>query len=122
MMHKLLILNIRYTFRFPIVTLPPSSVFQDSRITAAHLYPDVSKLLFHDLFEVGNIRFDPSVRLRYSTLVQMLVRLIGCLTQYWLATGGKFAEDLVTGRDLLVTWFVNAFSTVYEHSNGTFFE
>jgi hypothetical protein len=47
--------------RFPMVTLPPSLVFQDSRIAAAQLYPDVSKLLFHDLFESGDIRFDPSV-------------------------------------------------------------
>lgn len=67
---------------FPMVTLPPSLIFQDSRIAAAQLYPDASKLLFHDLFESGNIRFDPS---------------------YWLATGGKFAEKLITGRDLLVT-------------------
>jgi hypothetical protein len=44
-----------------MVTLPPSLVFQDSRIAAAQLYPDVSKLLFHDLFESGDIRFDPSV-------------------------------------------------------------
>lgn len=67
---------------FPIITLPPSLVFQDSRIVAVQLYPNVSKLLFHSLFEAGNIRFDPT---------------------YWLAMGGKFADRLVTGRDLLVT-------------------
>lgn len=27
------------------------------------------------------------------------------LFKYWLAMGGKFADRLVTGRDLLVTWF-----------------
>lgn len=55
-----------------MVTLPPSLIFQDSRIAAAQLYPDASKLLFHDLFESGNIRFDPSVLLPHHSPVCLM--------------------------------------------------